>query len=152
LPYLADASATLRNLASHLKTGSVIAVMEFDASRISTTPESQLFQNVCHWMTEAFGTSIDPRFGSSLAKVFRGAGLPWPHMMSWQKTCCGPDGFYGWLADLIRAVLPHVVRLGLASAEEIDVDTLEGRMRGEAVTRQLAVYGPRWVGAWTRIP
>ena len=32
-------------------------------------------------------------------------GLP-----SYQKVCCGPDGFYWWAAELIRAVLPQIVR------------------------------------------
>jgi 2-polyprenyl-3-methyl-5-hydroxy-6-metoxy-1,4-benzoquinol methylase len=152
LPYLSDPSATLRHLASYLNPGAVIALMEFDVTKISSVPESLLVQSVCRWMTEAFKESINPSFGSSLGAVFHSAGLPWPQMMSFQKVCCGPDGFYWGLAELIRAVLPNIVRLGLATAEEVDIDTLETRLQNEVVTKRLTLFAPRWVGAWTRLP
>src|SRR5262245_64512912 len=76
--------------------------MEFDVTQISSVPESLLIRRVCEWMTEAFRDSINPSFGSSLGAVFHSAGLPWPQMMACQKVCCGPDGFYWWLAELIR--------------------------------------------------
>ena len=151
LPYLTDPSVTLRRLASHLKPGAVIAFMEFDVTKISSVPESPLFRKVCEWMTEAFGDSINPSFGSSLGAVFHSAGLPWPQMLSYQKVFCGPDASYWWLAELIRAVLPHIVRLGLATAEEVDIDSLETRLQDEAVAKRLTVFAPRWVGAWTRL-
>ena len=152
LPYLTDPSATLRHLASYLNPRAVIAFMEFDVTKISSVPESLLVRRVCEWMTEGFKGSIDPSFGSSLGAVFRGAGLPWPQMMSFQKVCCGPDGFYWWLAGLIRVALPNIVRLGLATAEQVDIDTLETRLQDEAVAKRLTVFAPRWVGAWTRLP
>jgi ubiquinone/menaquinone biosynthesis C-methylase UbiE len=152
LPYLSNPSATLRHLASCLNPGAVIAFMEFDATKISSVPESLLVRRVCDWITEAFKESINPSLGSSLGAIFHSAGLPWPQMTSFQKVCCGPDGFYWWLAELVRAVLPNIVRLGLATAEEVDIDTLETRLQEEAVAKQLTLFGPRWVGAWTRLP
>jgi ubiquinone/menaquinone biosynthesis C-methylase UbiE len=152
LPYLTDPSATLRRLASYLKPGAVIAFMEFDVTQISSVPQSLLIRRVCEWMTEAFKDSINPSFGSSLGAVFHSAGLPWPQMMAFQKVCCGPDGCYWWLAELIRVALPNIVRLGLATEEQVDIGTLETRMQDEAVAKQLTVFAPRWVGAWTRLP
>ena len=152
LPYLSNPSATLRHLASYLNPGAVIAFIEFDATKISSVPESLLVPRVCEWITEAFKESINPSLGSSLGAIFHSAGLPWPQLMSIQKVCCGPDGFYWWLAELVRAVLPNIVRLGLATAEEVDIDTLETRLQEEAVAKQLTLFGPRWVGAWTRLP
>jgi hypothetical protein len=45
-----------------------------------------------------------------------------------------------------------LLRLGLATAEQVDIDTLETRLQDEAVAKQLTVFAPRWVGAWTRLP
>ena len=103
-------------------------------------------------MSEAFSDGINPLLGSALGSVFHDAGLPWPQMVSFQKVCCGPDGFYWLLAETIRAVLPHIMRLGLAASDEVDIDTLETPLRDEAVARRLTVFSPRWVGAWTKLP
>jgi hypothetical protein len=87
-----------------------------------------------------------------MGAVFHSAGFPWPQMMAFQKVYCGPDGCYWGLAELIRVALPNIVRLGLATAEQVDIDTLETRLQDEAVAKQLTVFAPRWVGAWTRLP
>ncbi|QIG48554.1 methyltransferase domain-containing protein [Nordella sp. HKS 07] len=152
LPYLADPSATLRHLASYLNPGGVVAFLEFDVTKICSVPEGPLFRKVSDWMTKAFSDKINPSLGSALGSVFHDAGLPWPQMMSFQKVCCGPDGFYWLLAETTRAVLPHIVRLGLAASDEVDIDTLEARLREEAVVRRLTVFSPRWVSAWTKLP
>ena len=152
LPYLADPSATLRHLASYVNPGGVVAFLEFDVTKIGSVPEGPLFRKVSDWMSKAFSDGINPSLGSTLGAVFHDAGLPWPQMMSFQKVCCGPDGFYWLLAETTRAVLPHIVRLGLAASDEVDVDTLETRLRDEAIAGRLTVFSPRWVGAWTKLP
>jgi hypothetical protein len=41
--------------------------------------------------------------------------------------------------------------LGLATAEQIDVDSLASRLRDEAVITRLTAFSPRWTGAWVRV-
>src|SRR5215213_3905925 len=150
LPYLADPLGVLRRLASRVRPGGVIAFMEFDVTRIESVPEAPLFHAVATWITRAFeGMGIDPALGSSLGALFRDAGLP--HMTSFQKASCGPEGFYWLFAETARTLLPHIVRLGLATAEQVDIESLASRLRDEAVDRRLTVFSPRWVGAWTRL-
>jgi len=153
LPYLADPPGVLRRLASHIRPGGVIVFIEFDLTRIGSVPEAPLFGSVANWITHAYKSrDTDPALGSSLGAVFRDAGLPWPYMTSIQMACCGPDGFYWLFAETVRTLLPHIVRLGLASAEKVDIETLETRLRDEAVARRHTVFSPRWVGAWVRVP
>jgi hypothetical protein len=112
-----------------------------------------LFTKVATWITSAFEVAgISPSLGSSLGKVFRDAGLPWPYMTSFQKASCGPDGFYWLFAETARTLLPHIVQSGLATAEQVDIETLETRLRNEAVAAQITAFSPRWVGAWVRMP
>jgi SAM-dependent methyltransferase len=152
LPYLADPPATLQHLASYVYPAGVVAFMEFDVTKIGSVPEGPLFRKISEWMSEAFRDGINPSLGSALGSVFHSAGLPMAQMMSFQKVCCGPDGFYWLLAETTRAVLPHIVRLGLATSEQVGIDTLETRLQDEAVAGQLTVFSPRWVGAWTKLP
>jgi SAM-dependent methyltransferase len=107
LPYLDDPPNVLRRLASCVRPGGVIAFMEFDVTRIGSVPEAPLFQAMAAWIKGAFeGSGIDPGLGSSLGAIFRDAGLPWPHMTSFQKASCGPDGFYWLFAETVRTLLP----------------------------------------------
>lgn len=153
LPYLDNPPAVLRRLASHVRPGGVIAFMEFDVTRISSVPEAPLFHAMASWIADAFkGSGIDPALGSSLGRVFRDAGLPWPNMSSFQKASCGPDGFYWLFAETVRTLLPNIIRLGLATAEEVGIDSLESRLCEEATSSRLTAFSPRWVSAWVRTP
>ena len=68
------------------------------------------------------------------------------------KGFCGPHGFYWLFAEAVRTLLPHILRLGLASAEQVAIETLETRLRDEAVATRHTVFSLRWVGAWVRVP
>ncbi|ANY82786.1 hypothetical protein BB934_31590 (plasmid) [Microvirga ossetica] len=153
LPYLADPPGVLRRLASRVRPGGVIAFMEFDVTRIESVPEAPLFRTAATWITRAFeGGSIDPALGSRLGTVFRDAGLPWPYLTSFQKVSCGPDGSYWLFAETVRTLLPQIIRLGLVTAEQVDIESLADRLREEAVAARLTAFSPRWVGGWVRVP
>jgi SAM-dependent methyltransferase len=153
LPYLADPAGTLRRLSAHVRPGGAIAFMEFDVTRIESVPKMRLFTEAASWIMRAFeGSGISPSFGSSLGSVFRDAGLPWPYMTSFQKASCGPAGTYWLLAETVRTLLPQIVALGIATGDEVDIDTLFDRLREEAVAARATVYSPRWVGAWANLP
>ena len=152
LPYLADPPGVLRRLASHVRPSGIIALVEFDVTRIESVPGAPLFRTAATWIRQAFeGSGIDPAMGSRLGAVFRDAGLPWPHMSSFQKACCGPDGFYWLFAETVRTLLPQIERLGLATAEQVEVDSLARRLRDEAIATRLTAFSPRWTGAWVKV-
>ena len=76
-------------------------------------------------------------------KIPRDAGLPWPYMTFFQKACCGPHGFYWLFAETVQTLLPHIVRLGLASAEKVAVEAVETRLRDQTVAKRHTVFSPR---------
>jgi hypothetical protein len=45
-----------------------------------------------------------------------------------------------------------VARGGIASEAEIDIETLSDRLRQEAVTKEIVIFFPRMVGAWSQLP
>jgi hypothetical protein len=59
---------------------------------------------------------------------------------------------YEWLAETVRTLLPMIVQTGVATKEEIDIDTLADRLREDVVGGRGVVYSPVYVGAWTRKP
>ena len=49
------------------------------------------------------------------------------------------------------SVLPLLTEFGIATAEEVDVDTYAGRLRAETLNQASLVVAPLLIGAWTRI-
>jgi len=65
----------------------------------------------------------------------------------------GPESpVYDYMADTVRSLLPAIERAGIATAAEIDVDTLAERLRREAVANGACIMLPPFIGAWTRTP
>jgi hypothetical protein len=56
------------------------------------------------------------------------------------------------LTEQVRTLLPHIVRLGLATAEQVDIESLERRLRDEAIATRLTAFSGRVVGAWANEP
>jgi len=64
----------------------------------------------------------------------------------------GPDSpFYNWIAESLRSVMPLVEAAGIATAAEIDIDTLPARLREEAVACNGSTPGAVMIGAHGRV-
>jgi hypothetical protein len=72
--------------------------------------------------------------GMKLFATYRAAGLPAPSLQADTVIGGGPDfGGYTYLAGVIRSILPLMEQFGIATASEVDVDTLAERLREQAV-------------------
>jgi len=48
--------------------------------------------------------------------------------------------------------MPLILKAGLASADEIGIDTLEERLRREVVAANGVIRLPELINAWARVP
>ena len=63
----------------------------------------------------------------------------------------GPDWlWYDYAAETVRSLLPLILKFGIATAEEVTIDTLAERLRAEALSQRAVVRGPDVVSAWAR--
>lgn len=86
-----------------------------------------------------------------LGQLFQQAGLPAPRMLAMQRVERGPDSYiYDWMAQTTRSLLPLIQQTGVATAEEVQVDTLAERIRQEAVANDCTLITPPLIGAWAR--
>lgn len=119
----------------------------------SQVPAGDLYQRVRSWLLSAFaaaGAQLD--MGTKLYSTFLRAGFPSPHMTAATLVACGPaTPGYGYMVGVLRSLLPLVERTGIASAMEIDIDTLAIRMQEDAVEHERVMFLPRVVGAWTAV-
>ena len=92
------------------------------------------------------------RMGLKLPAVFRQAGLPAPQLSLSAAIAAGADSpAYENLAEAVRSLLPRMEEFGIASPDEVEVDTLEERLRAEAQSLGGIMVYPATIGAWTRM-
>ena len=154
LMHLPDPASVLRHLLSHVRPGGLVAFQEYDLSshQDACYPLSSLWEQTYRLTTLPFeqaGGNLHA--GMQLPAMFQAAGLPAPRMR--YEASIGADrdwpGF-AMRADDVRTFLPLILQLGLATKEEIDIDTLAERLREETVGHSGAARLPILVSAWTR--
>jgi hypothetical protein len=153
LLYFADPSATLRQLSSFLQPGGVIVFQEMDMSTFASVSSSTLAQRVGNWIRDAFAvTGVKTEMGPRLPDIFINAGFPRPQMIAGQRVVSGFESLpYVVMAATVRSLIPVMERAKIATAAEVDIDTLADRLREEAIKKEEPVaYSPRLVGAWAR--
>jgi hypothetical protein len=95
----------------------------------------------------------EARTGHRLVRIFEEAGLPTPQMILHSRVERGPDSpIYDVGMQMTRVMLPLMQRTGVATAEEVGVETLAERMRAEAVALDATLVFPALIGAWTCKP
>lgn len=86
-----------------------------------------------------------------LTRLFLDAGLPWPTLKA-EAPVGGEPGsrLYPWVTETLRSLLPRIEQFGLASADELQLDTLVARMEAEAANLKAQLICPLQFGAWAR--
>jgi SAM-dependent methyltransferase len=150
LMYLRDPAAALRAQARQLRRGGIVAPIEFEIAAGRSLPATPLAGRAAAWISEAFKRSgADIALGPRLWSVLGDAGLRPLGMLSVQPHF-GPDNADGalLLAGIVRAVLPLIERTGVATADEVAIDTLLPRIRDEFAAHAAVFAFPALFSAW----
>lgn len=154
LQHLSDPSALLRTLAHDiLRPGGIIALQEADFTCLGrSVPAAPLFEQVGNWWREAMQyAGMDTQMGLRLYHVFAQAGLSVSQVECTSFVGGGPDWpWYDVIVEDVHRLLPILVAGGIATAEEVAVDTLVHRCRDELARLQGVVMAPSFFSAWTR--
>ena len=155
LAYTDDPAAALRAIAERVRPGGVLAFQELDLDpgvHARSRPEGTLWDQTGRRVIETFaraGTQL--RMGRQLFAAFLAAGLPAPVMHEEALVGGGADfAGYAWLAGVARSLAPLMEKLGVASADEVGLETLAARIREDAIARGAVVWSPPLIGAYAR--
>ena len=155
LMYLPDPTAVLRQLLGRLHPGSIVMFQEIDftMSRSYQNPDAPLMGRLIDWIIEVFERSgANADMGMELHRVFTDAGLPEPTFDAGMLLGGSEDWpGYAYAADTFRSVVPLLEHYGIATAEEVDVDTLPQRIRAEVVATRRPMVIPPHIAAWARV-
>jgi SAM-dependent methyltransferase len=158
LMYQADPAEALRGLVCRLKPGGVVAFLEFDYGLWHAYAGSELCPPLLRQhiglSVEVFRRSgIHLSSGFGLHAAFEQAGLEagdmWVH-----APLGGRDGWAGYeaMVEARRSMLPRIEQYGIATAAEVDVETLAARLRAAVRAHGLPAMSLPRVGAWARKP
>jgi SAM-dependent methyltransferase len=151
LMYVADPAEALRQAAARARPGAVISLQEADLVYPWATPQTPLWRQIQGWFLDTLAKAgAEARMGPSLFATFRDAGLPAPRMLLTSFAGGGSQAPAWGFANLIRGVLPMMERLGIATREEVDPETLTDRLLDEVVASDAVLTVP-FFGAWSTV-
>jgi SAM-dependent methyltransferase len=144
-----DPAALLRRQATVLRPGGLVVPIEEDLSTIRSLPETPFAVQVKSWLVEAFAKAGMSMVGSRLWAIVQEAGLR-PVGMIGVQPHFGPGDPIGIAVAVenVRAAVPLIVGTGVATAEEIGIETFEQRMRDEQQRSQAVAANPMLLSAW----
>jgi SAM-dependent methyltransferase len=154
LMHLPEPAAVLRRLTDQLRPGGLVAFQEMDLSSHADAfyPPSRLWEQVWSWCTQPFqqaGGELNR--GLQLSGMFREAGLPAPQLRYEAAIGSEPDWVgFEWWAESVRVFLPLIQKFGIATADEIGMETLAERLRAETVSQRGVARTGILVSAWVR--
>lgn len=152
LMYQADIVATATALTKILRPGGVMVFQEHDTTMAPTSVEAfTLHKKAQSWIQQMIEREgADLHIGFNLHSILTNAGLK---VESVRAECMvqTPDAPYG-LGNIVKACLPRIVALGVATADEIDINTLQQRLDDERNQSKSIYIGDVIFGAWARKP
>lgn len=152
LMYQPDPVDAVRRLVRAVQPGGLVVFQEHDSTMVpaSRTP-LPLHQRVHAWIwrtVEREGANI--HMGFDLASVLTQAGLVVEHVRA-EAVVQTPTTHHP-VGTIVRMMLPRIVQQGVATADEIDVDTLDRRLLEERERASATYVGDMVFGAWARKP
>jgi ubiquinone/menaquinone biosynthesis C-methylase UbiE len=150
--HLPDAVDVVRHHAGALRPGGLAAFVDFDSGSARCEPPVELVTRMGAYITAAFRSAgADPAIGPRLGVILGEAGLI--QVRSFGIQAYVPPGDprgVQFLTGVVRSLAPQMERAGIATAEDLGLDTLAERL-GAALREAGAVFLPPAVaGAWGR--
>jgi SAM-dependent methyltransferase len=161
LMYQADPTQAVRSAARHVRPGGVVVFAEMRLLMGSVIPEQSLVswpptpasEQLSRWIHEAFsGLGTQPDMGLRLPATFAQAGLePSPDLDTCVAIAVGEDAIEHTVG-LARSLLPAILAAGIATEEDVDIDTLAERLRADTGSVGRIGCWPTVIGAYARKP
>ena len=150
LIHLPDPLAIVRLVAGLVKPGGVVVFQEYDFSVMHAGfPSTPLRDRTFGVFRDFFAMARHGNMGTRLPVLFAAAGLT--DIDARAEYPVGPgvseSPYYEWFAESLRSILARAVAAGVPGASDVEIDTLEERLRAEGVATGAVTPAPTMVGA-----
>jgi len=148
-----DPVTFVRSIANLVRPGGIILFHEPDREQMRSFPPAPTYDRACQWVSETYRrTGVDARMGVKLYSTFRAAGLEGPTMR--MHAIIGGANASDEVhldADQALVLASDIEQLGIATASELDIETLVERITEELAANQSIIIGRAEIGAWSRV-
>lgn len=149
LIHLPDPLAIVRLVAGLVKPGGVVVFQEYDFSVMHAGfPPTPLRDRTFEVFRDFFAMARHGNIGTRLPVLFAAAGLT--DIDARAEYPVGPgvaeSPYYEWFAESLRSILARAVAAGVPGASDVEIDTLEERLRAEGVASGAVTPAPTMVG------
>jgi 2-polyprenyl-3-methyl-5-hydroxy-6-metoxy-1,4-benzoquinol methylase len=156
LLHVGDPMGTVQSLSQRVVSGGIVLFQECNVipGSVQSWPPLWTWQRTNGWLrSAALRAGLNIGMGYELGTILVSSDLPQPQMHLFSPVGGGPEWpGYEYMADTIKSMLPLILASGVATADEVDVDTLADRYRDETVAAGAMVKLPDFVSAWTWKP
>ena len=150
--HLPDAVAVLKHQLAALHPGGLLLALDFDLGSSRAEPSLPWVAELLGWVNAAFRhAGASPAIGTRLALLLAEAGLADVQTFGIQGYLA-PDDRRGpaLLGGVVRTLAPQIVAAGLATPEQLGLDTLTQRLAAALQSSRSVVLPPALAGAWGR--
>ena len=154
LMFQPDPGAMLKQLKTHVRPGGIIAFHEADWANARSNPGVPTFEKCCAFVVAVLQKGgAHTRGESMLFRSFLAAGLPAPRLRSHAVTAGGADAVeeVRLLTDVVRTLSGDIVKHGIATATEIDDESLTRQIIAEMAETNAVITHRSDVAAWCRV-
>ena len=148
-----DPLQVLRQSAGMLQPRGLAVFHEYDFSVMHRAwPPAPVRDRTMEVFDRFFERTCFSNMGSRLWTLLVEAGFDNPDCRAEYPIDGGPESVYfEWFAESLRSILPRAIALGIVSEREIDIDTLEERLRAENAATKSGLPAPTMIGAFARL-
>lgn len=152
--HMPDVVAVVRHHLAALRPGGLLVALDYDVGAARTVPEVPLVAECARRLMAAFRSAgADPVIGTRLALILAQAGLADVQSFGIQGYLAPDDPRGpGMLAGVMRSMAPQMETAGIATADELGLDTLAERLAAAQQASGAVLLPPVLAGAWGRRP
>ena len=152
--HLSEPASVVRHHTQNLRPGGRFMAIDFDLGGSRSVPPVPLADVVLEWVIRAFeAAGASPFIGARLGPVLAQAGLR-------DVATFGVQGYLPpgapmaarLVVGVARSLAAAIVTHGIATADELGIESLEGRLAESLARADAVLLPPTVVGAWGRPP
>ena len=150
--HVPDPVEVIRHHLNGLVDDGLLLMIDFDVGSVRSEPPVPLFNVAREWVIEAFRRAgANPIIGTQLGLVLGDAGLADIQTFGLQSylTADDPAG-PALLSSVVNSLAPIIVANGIATEEELALDSLQERLSRQLQARRAVALIPAVAGAWGR--
>jgi SAM-dependent methyltransferase len=150
--HLPDPVMVVRHHLQNLRAGGLFVALDFDIGGSRSAPSVGLADEALDWVRRAFkAAGATPDIGAQLGPILSAAGLGTVNTFGIQNYLApGNPAAPALLASVVSSLGDAITAHGIATAEQLDLPTLEGRLGVELQREKAVLLPPTLVGAWGR--